>query len=62
MWSYIALSHTMELVGKCVHKGLVVWVLGRGSWVVKFSGFLTYILSYRHTCGTTNFNWIINKK
>lgn len=26
---------------------------GEGSWIIKFSGFLTFNASYRHICGTT---------
>ena len=61
MWSCIALSHTMKLVGECVQKGLVFWFLGRGSCIIRFSGFLNYIRSCRRTCGTANFNQIVDK-
>lgn len=46
--------------GACAGRaGLLVF--GRGSWIVRFSGFLNYIPSYRHTCGTASFNQIIDK-
>lgn len=61
MWSYITLSHTMKLVGEHVQKGLVFWVLGKDSWIMRFGGCLNYIPSYRHTRCTTNFCQIIDK-